>query len=207
MNIRILSIIFFTLLLPSLAISQTKPDALNSYRAERYSEAIDICLAEIQEDATNIESHVVISWALVKAKRYEEAANWATKGRELSKYDPRLTEILAESNFYLGNNQRSLRLFQEYISYAPNGSRIALAYYFMGEIYLRLAKYRHADMAFSAALQLESMNARWWSRLGYAREMAKDYRFALEAYGKALTLAPSLQDAARGKDRVQRLLN
>jgi len=207
MRIHILPFIFLMLLLPCIVFSQTKPDALNSYRAGRFSEAIDICLSEILEDASNIESHVVLSWALVEAKRYEEAANWATKGRELSKYDPRLTEILAEAHFYLGNNQRALRLFQEYISYAPNGTRIATVYYFMGEIYLRLAKYRHADMAFSAALQLETMSARWWSRLGYAREMAKEYRYSLEAYRTALGLDPSLQDAARGKDRVQRKLN
>lgn len=207
MSIRIAPIIILALLLPCFAFSQTKPDALKSYREGRYSEAVDICLAEIAGDAANIESHVVLSWALVEAKRYEEASNWATKGRELSKYDPRLTEILAEAHFYLGNNQRSLRLFQEYISYAPNGSRIALVYYYMGEIYLRLAKYRHADMAFSASLQLEKMNARWWNRLGYAREMAKEYRHSLEAYRTAVTLDPSLQDAVRGRERVQLLLH
>ena len=80
-------------------------------------------------------------------------------------------------------------------------------YYYMGEIYLRLAKYRHADMAFSASLQLESMNARWWSRLGYAREKAHEYRYALEAYLSALKLDPNQQDAIRGRDRAQRSLN
>lgn len=194
-------------LLPAVLFSQTKPDALKAYRENRFIDAIDICLDEIAEDPANVESHVVLCWSLVEAKRYEEAADWAKKGRSLSKYDPRLIEVLAEAQYYRGNNEQALRLFQEYISYAPNGSRIALVYYYMGEIYLRLAKYRHADMAFSASLQLESMNARWWSRLGYAREMAHEYRYALEAYLSALKLDPNQQDAIRGRDRAQRSLN
>ena len=32
--------------------------------------------------------------------------------------------------------------------------------------------------------------------------MAKDNRYALEAYSKALELNPNLQDAIRGKERV-----
>jgi len=207
MRIRILPAVFLLLTLSALLPAQTKPDALKAYREGRYNDAVTICLDEIAADPSNVESHVVLSWALVEAKRYEEAENWAKKGHALSKYDPRLIEILAEAHYYLGNNQQSLRLFQEYISYAPNGSRISLVYYFMGEIYLRLAKYRHADMAFSAALQLESMNARWWTRLGYSREMAKEYRYALEAYHSALKLDPNEQDAIRGRDRTQNQLH
>jgi len=185
---------------------QTKADALELYRSGQFTEAVDVCLAEIADQPDNLESHVVLCWALVEAKRYEEADTWAEKGRTLSKYDPRLIEIQAEAKYYRGINDQSLRLFQEYISYAPNGSRIAPTYYFMGEIYLRLSKFRHADMAFSAALQLEGMNAAWWVRVAYAREMAKDYRYALDAYNKALELNGNQQDAIRGKDRVTGLL-
>ena len=194
-------------LLSQAAFAQTKPDALDLYRKGQYAESIDACLAEINETPANLESHVVLCWALVAAKRYEEADSWAEKGRAISKYDPRLIEIQAESKFYRGLNDQSIRLFQEYISYAPNGSRIAPTYAFMGEIYLRQAKFRHADIAFSAALQLEAVNAAWWVRLGYAREMAKDYRHSLEAYNKALELNATLQDAIRGKERVLKSLN
>jgi tetratricopeptide (TPR) repeat protein len=72
----------------------------------------------------------------------------------------------------------------------------------MGEIYLRMARFRHADIAFSTAIQLQGLNSLWWVRCGYARKMAKDYRHALEAYNKALELSPNQQDAARGKERV-----
>ncbi len=187
--------------------SQTRPDALVLYRAGKYTEAADACIAELAEQPDNVESHVVLSWSLVAAKRYDEAATWAEKGRALSKYDPRLIEILAEAQFYRGRNETALHLFQEYISYAPNGSRLSLVYFYMGEIYLRLAKYRHADMSFSAALQLENHNAPWWVRLGYAREMAKEYRYSIDAYSRALALNPNLQDAIRGKERVTAKLN
>lgn len=207
MWIRCYTAVLLLLLSVSHLYAQTKPDALKAYREGRYSDAVTICLAEIAEDPSNIESHVVLSWSLVEAKRYEEAENWAEKARELSRYDPRLIEILAESHYFQGNNIQALRLFQEYISYAPNGSRTALVYYYMGEVYLRQAKYRHADMSFSAALQLERANARWWSRLGYAREKAREFRYALEAYESALHLDPNLQDAIRGRDRAQHQLD
>ena len=205
-TMRHISIPTFTVLflfaLVFQAPCQTAPDALELYRQGHYKESIDACLSEINANPQNLESHVVLCWSLVQAKRYEEADNWAEKGRAISKYDPRIIEIQAEAKYYRGLNDQALKLFQEYISYAPNGSRIAPVYYFMGEVYLRLAKYRHADIAFSSALQLEELNATWWVRCGYAREMAKDYRFALVAYNNALSLDANLQDALRGKDRV-----
>ncbi len=203
---RKISILIPLVFLTVSLFAQSRPDALELYRNGKYSEAVDACLAEIQESPNNLESHVVLCWALVAAERYEEAENWAEKGRAISKYDPRLIEILAESKYYRGFNDQALRLFQEYISYAPNGSKIAPAYAFMGEIYLRMARFRHADIAFSTAIQLQGLNSLWWVRCGYAREMAKDYRHALEAYNKALELSPNQQDAARGKERVMNQL-
>lgn len=187
--------------------AQTKPDALELYRSGRFTEAVNICLSEITENPENTESFVVLCWSLVEAARYDEADSWAEKGRAVSKYDPRLIEIQAEAKYFRGLNDQALKLFQEYISYAPNGSRIAPTYYFMGEIYIRLAKYRHADIAFSSALQLEGLNPLWWMRLAYAREMAQDYRYALDAYKKALELDSTLMDANRGRDRVLKQLN
>ena len=205
-KITIITTLIALLSLNSLC-AQTQADALALYREAKYSDAVDVCLAEIQANPSNVESHVVLCWSLVGAGRYDEASKWALKGRTLSNYDPRLIEIQAEANYYLGANDQSLKLFQEYISYAPNGSRISPTYYFMGEIYLRLGKFRHADMALSSALQLDGSNPLWWVRLGYAREMAKDNRYSLDAYNKALALNASLQDAVRGRDRVLEKLN
>lgn len=182
--------------------AQTARDALILYREAKYAESVEVCLEEIAVNPANLESHVVLCWALVSAGRYQEADDWAEKGRVVSRYDPRLIEIQAEARFYLGRNEQALKLFQEYISNAPNGTRISSTYAFMGEIYLRQAQFRHADIAFSTAVQLEKSKAAWWVRLGYAREMAKEYRPALEAYNRALELDSGLQDAVRGKTRV-----
>lgn len=186
----------------SPAAGQTKKDALVLYRQAQYAESIAVCLEEITANPSSLESHVVLCWALVAAGRYQEAETWAEKGRTISRYDPRLIEIQAEARFYLGLNEQALRLFQEYISNAPNGTRISSTYAFMGEIYLRQGQFRHADIAFSTAVELEKTKAAWWVRLGYAREMAKEYRQSLEAYNRALELDSSLQDASRGKARV-----
>jgi tetratricopeptide (TPR) repeat protein len=113
--------------------AQTKADALALYREGRYAEAIDVCVAEIAANPASVESHVVLCWSLVMAKRYEEADSWAEKGRALSKYDPRLVEIQAEAKYYKGQNEQSLRLFR-ITSVRPNGGRMARLR-FMGEIY------------------------------------------------------------------------
>lgn len=202
-----IGVFLFLLLHVYAAGAQTKPDALVLYRQQRYTEAVDTCLSEIEADSRNVDSYVVLCWALVKAARYEEAETWAAKGRGVSQYDPRLIEIAAESCFYQGKNEKALLLFQEYIAYAPNGSRLAEAYDFMGDIFLRLGKYRHADIAFSTALQFDGLSPDRWVKLGYAREMAQDYRYSLSAYAKALELDANNQNARRGRHRVTLKIN
>ena len=111
---------------------------------------------------------------------------------------------MGEAKFYLGKNEEALKQFQEYISIAPDrtGSRVGLAYYFMGEIYIRLTKFQHADIALSAAVRKDPLSDAWWTRLGYAREMAGNYAESLIAYEEALKLNPQKTDAIRGKERV-----
>jgi tetratricopeptide (TPR) repeat protein len=118
--------------------------------------------------------------------------------------DYRIIEILGEAHFHLGNNLEALKEFEEYAVLAPTGDRIDIVYYYMGEIFIRLGEFNHADIAFTTAVYHSPNNARWWARLGYAREMAKDYEYALEAYDQALTLNSSHSEARRGKERVLR---
>ena len=123
-----------------------------------------------------------------------------------AKYDHRIIEILGEAQYYLGNNDAALSLFQEYVSQVSShtGTRYAEAYYFMGEIYIREARFNYADIAFTTALTYENLNDMWWTRLGYAREMAKNYAGAEEAYNRALKLTPSQTDAASGIERISK---
>ncbi len=200
--------ILFLVLGTFYSFSQTpRPDALVLYNTGRYAEAIAACEQEIAENPGNVESYVVMCWSLVKNGQNSEAENWATRARELSPYDHRVVEILGESKYFLGKNEEALDLFEEYVSLVgENGGRIGDVYYFMGEIYIRLEKYNHADISFSKAVRNEPLYDHWWTRLGYAREMAQNYTLSLSAYEQALVLNSTQADARRGYNRILELL-
>ena len=183
--------------------TSTKQDALVLYNNGKYREAIKVCEEELVGTPNSVESYVVMCWALVKNRQYAEAEQRAMEGLKLSPYDLRLIEILGEAKYYLGKNTGAMEQFQKYVgSASESGARVGAAYYFMGEIYIRQARFQHADIALSAALKKEPLIDSWWIRLGYAREMAENYYEALDAYDEALRLNSSSVDAARGRDRV-----
>ncbi|MBD5399805.1 MAG: tetratricopeptide repeat protein [Treponemataceae bacterium] len=191
------------ILLPSIVFSQSKKDALVLYRNGNYAEAIAVCEQELVENPSRLESYVVMCWALVRNKQYSEAEQRALEGLEISSYDLRLIEILAEARYYLGKNNGALEQFQRYVSAASkNATRLGYAYYYMGEIYVRQARYQHADIALTAAVKNEPTYGGWWVRLGYVREMAKNYYEAVNAYDEALRLNPQSIEAERGRARV-----
>ncbi len=182
--------------------AQTRPDALKLYREGLFEEARTVCLAEIATDPANIESYIVLVWSLLSLERYSDAELYATKAYTTVRRDPRIVEALGEAAYHLGKNEQALERFKDYINLLPDGARIGTVYYLTGETYLRLVKLEHADIAMRTALQYEPNNAHWWTRLGYIRERASSWAYALEAYDAALAINPSLVDALRGKDRV-----
>jgi tetratricopeptide (TPR) repeat protein len=193
-------------ILPPLSAQVRQPDALLEYRNGNYDRAVNICKNEIAVNRNNLESHVVICWSLIRLNRFEEARTYAMEGRRISRYDIRIVEILGEVNFYQGQNYEALQFFQEYINLAPEGGRIDSVYYFVGEIYIRLGRFRYADIALSTAVHYMPGNAAWWGRLAYARESAGDFQEAVAAYERALTLNTQLTDAQRGLERVRQAL-
>lgn len=196
-------LVFLLLIFSSSFCFSERADALVLYRQARYAEAIKICEQEIIEDPSNIDSYCVLCWSLVRNRQYAEAEVRSAEARKLNSTDVRLIEIQAEAKFYLGKNTEALELFQLYLANVPaNGSRIGNAYYYMGEIYIRRGMYNHADISFTASVHTEPTVDYWWTRCGYAREMAGNYDLALQAYNKALELNPSQHDAERGKVRV-----
>jgi tetratricopeptide (TPR) repeat protein len=192
--------------LAQAAFAQNRPDALIEYRNDNYERAIAICRAEIADNPSNLESHVVICWSLISLGRYDEALIFAQAGRAISRYDSRIVEILGEINYYQGRNAEALQFFQEYVNLAPEGQRIDRVYYYLGEVYIRLGRFRHADIALTTAVHWVPGNAIWWTRLAYARESAGDLREAVTAYERALSLNSQLSDARRGLDRVRQAL-
>ncbi|MFO7848598.1 MAG: tetratricopeptide repeat protein [Spirochaetia bacterium] len=205
---RLLSrgLIFFLLFAAAgtaVASAQDKPDALQLYNDGEYEEAVEVCLEELESTPRNMDSYAVLCWSLIRLRRYDEALEYARQGLNVSRYDPRMVEAMGEAQYYKGRNIEALEWFEEYVELSPTGARINIAYYFMGEIFIRLGEYHHADIAFTTALHHTPSVARWWARLGYSREMTEDYEYAIEAYDKALELKPNLSDAARGKERAE----
>lgn len=185
------------------SFGQDTPDALVLYQSGNYEEAVGVCEAELDIRPGNMDSYTVLGWSLIRLGKYKEALEKARSGLKISRYDARIIEIVGEAYFYLGKNLEALKWFEEYAALSPGGGRIDSVYFFMGELFIRIGEYNHADIAFTTAVYHSPNIARWWARLGYAREMAKDYDYSIEAYNKALELAPSFPDAKRGKERVE----
>jgi len=187
---------------------QQKQDALALYNEGRYTEAVEVCLEELErygadEFRRRMDAYTVLGWSYIRMSEYQNALNYAREARNEVRGDPRIIEIEAEALFYLGRNLESLVLFEEYVSLNSTGNRINVVYYFMGELFLRLAEFNRADIAFSTALYYSPQVARWWARLGYAKEQIQDTVGAAQAYSRALELLPSLEEARVGLERIQ----
>ena len=192
----------------TFAQTNIKQDALVLYKNGRFKESIAVCEQELASNPNRVESYVVMCWSLVSNRQYSEAEQRALEGLKISPYDLRLTEVLGEARYFLGKNNGAMEQFQKYVANAPeSGSRVGTAYYYMGEIYIRQARYQHADISLSAAVKKEPLIDKWWVRLGYAREMAQNYHEAVEAYDEALRLNGSSVEADRGRARVSSKLN
>lgn len=189
----------------TMAFAQQK-DALEAYKSGRYADAVAITQDELKANDKNLDSYVVLCWSLQKLEKHQDALNYANQALKLNPYDFRIIEIIGESSFYLGKNVEALKAFEQYVVLAPNGDRIEKAYYFMGEVYLQLGQYNRADIALTTAVYHAPQTAAWWSRLGYARMLSKDYPAAKKAYDEALRQNPGLTEAARGKQQVEAAL-
>ncbi|HUI69770.1 MAG TPA: CDC27 family protein [Spirochaetia bacterium] len=194
------------LVLAPYAFAQDKPDALELYRANRFEDAIKVCQQELAESPKSIDSHVVMGWSYLRLKRYQDALDISQKAAAINPNDPRVIEILGEADAFLGKPTDALKNLEEYAALRPDGERIARVYWLMGEVYISLKEYQNADISISTALYYDQNNGQWWSRLGWARELAGDWKWASDAYGHALKLDPSIVDAQRGHDRVAQKL-
>lgn len=199
--------VFFTLSADVSIFAQNEQDALELYRKGDYAAAAEICKIEIAAQPINLESHVVLCWSLLKLGRYPDAAVYSAGAAKIARYDVRVIEILGEVEYFQGRNVTAMQYFQEYVNLAPEGQRVDVVYYYMGEIFIRLGRFKHADIAISTALHYDRHNAVWWSRLAYAREASGDNREASRAYSRALELNPNLSDARRGAERVRAALD
>ncbi len=196
--------------------AQEKPDALKLYRNGRsldsigrkddarkaYSDAIAICRDEIRINPKNMDSYAVFTWCLFRLGRYKDTEIACNDALKISR-DSRIIETLGEASFYLGNYKESLRNMENYIDMAPNGERISVAHFFVGEIYRVTGKFNKADIAYSIAVHLEPGNGLWWYRLGLVREAAGEKQSALDAFNAALRIWPDYKDAQEAVKRIK----
>lgn len=222
---RLPSIIVFSAFVLFLSqvplFAQEKPDALKTYRQgrdfeaqgrtadanERYEKAISICKEEIAQNAGNMDSYAVLTWTFIRQRKYQETIEWGLKGMKVNPSDYRVTESLGEAYFYLSDYKESLKYMQKYVDSAPQGERVSVAYFFMGEIFRIQRKFKHADIAYTTAVKMEPSLALWWYRLGTVREQASEFSPAAAAYEKAVSLSPSYKDASEALERVRKRAN
>jgi tetratricopeptide (TPR) repeat protein len=203
------------------AQTQAGSDALQNYRIGRdleargrldeagvyYNEAVQISTDEITRDPSNMNAYTVLTWTMLRQRRYSDVIYWGGRGLAQNAGEYRIVETMGEAYFYLNDFGRSLAAMQRYTSVMPRGDRAATAYFFIGEIYRIQQKFRHADIAYTTAVSLEGSIVLWWFRLGTVRESAGDFSAARDAYEKALALNPGHKDSSDGLDRVRRQIS
>ncbi|MDR1249705.1 MAG: tetratricopeptide repeat protein [Treponema sp.] len=195
----------------------SRNDALQNYRVGRdlearnrmnearvyYNEAVRICNTELIGNPSNMDSYAVLTWTLQRQGKYNDVISWGERGLRVNANDYRIIETMGEAYFYLNNYVESLRFMQRYVNSMPQGERASVAYFFIGEIFRLERKFRHADIAYTTALRLDSGPALWWYRLGSVRESIGDAVPAVEAYERALRLNPNYPEAREGLARVR----
>ncbi|MGA2546264.1 MAG: tetratricopeptide repeat protein [Rectinemataceae bacterium] len=202
---------------PAASGAQPKLDALLMYRQGRdletagkqadaqakYTQAVSVCDQELASDPKRLEAYVVKCWSLFRLGRYAEVISTGQSGMKIT-FDGRISEVMGESYYFLGQMDSCIRSLQKYIEVSgDSGDRGPTAYFFMGEAYLRQKKYSHADIAYSMAVLREPSMSRWWFRLGNACESMGEWKRALDAYNKALALSPAYPEAQTAQARAK----
>ena len=169
----------------------------------KYQEAITVCDRELVQDPTRMDAYTVKCWSLFRLSRYREVVDIGTSALKV-KFDPRIIEVMGEAYFHLGDDATALRYLQRYIDNVGEwGERVATAYFYMAESYLRMKKYDHADIAYAIAVHREPGLARWWFRYAGAVEALGDNQRAFDLYGRALKLNPGMVEAQEGQARTK----
>ena len=168
-----------------------------------YNEAIRICLEEVSRNTATRDTYTAITWTMQRQRRYADVITWGERGLRVFPDEFRIVEMMGEAFFYLDNYEQSLAYMQRYTNAMPQGERVAVAYFFVGEIYRITEKYHHADIAYTTALRLDPSLPLWWYRLGSVREAVGDRRPAIEAYQQALRLNPNYREANTALARLQ----
>ena len=167
-----------------------------------YNEVVRVAFDQITRHVATRDTYVLLTRALRRLGRHNEVINWGQQGMRVFPDEFRLLETMGQSFFFLGNFEQSLAHMERYADAMPDGDRISLAYFFIGEIFRLTHKFYRADMAYTMALHFEPGMVLWWYRLGSVREQVGDTEPALEAYRRALAINPNHNGARNAVTRL-----
>ena len=167
-----------------------------------YNEVLRITQDEISRNAANRNTYVLLTRAMRRLGRHNEVISWGRQGLRIFPDEFRLMETMGQSFFFLGNFEQSLAYMERYANAMPDGDRISLAYFFIGEIFRLTNKFHRADMAYTKALYFAPGMALWWYRLGSVREQVGDTEPAMDAFRRALEVNPNHNGARNALARL-----
>ncbi|MEN6383245.1 MAG: hypothetical protein ABFC86_08315 [Rectinema sp.] len=157
----------------------------------------------LSKEPSNPDLQTLKTWTLFRLHRYVDTVVYAQSVLN-TREDHRVLETMAEALFFLNKNEEALSAFGRYFTIAPeNDDRRSSAFYYVGEIYFRIKKYEHADIAFSTAVSMEKNMYYWWYRLGLVKEILGQYRRAYEAFNTSLSLKSNFKPALEARERVK----
>jgi len=157
----------------------------------------------LSKESANADLQTLKTWDLFRLHRYIDTVVYAQSVLN-TRQDYRVIETMAEALYFLNKNEEALAAFSRYFTLAPEtDDRRSSAYYYVGEVYFRIKKYEHADMAFSTAVSIEKNMYYWWYRLGLVKEILGEYRRAYESFNTSLNLKSNFQPAIDAKQRVR----
>jgi tetratricopeptide (TPR) repeat protein len=157
----------------------------------------------LSKEPSNPDLQTLKTWNLFRLHRYVDTVVYAQSVLN-TREDHRVLETMAEALFFLNKNEEALSAFGRYFTIAPeNDDRRSSAFYYVGEIYFRIKKYEHADIAFSTAVSMEKNMYYWWYRLGLVKEILGQYRRAYEAFNTSLSLKSNFKPALEARERVK----
>ncbi len=145
----------------------------------------------LSKEPSNPDLQTLKTWNLFRLHRYVDTVVYAQSVLN-TREDHRVLETMAEALFFLNKNEEALSAFGRYFTIAPeNDDRRSSAFYYVGEIYFRIKKYEHADIAFSTAVSMEK-------NMYYCQ-----YRRAYEAFNTSLSLKSNFKPALEARERVK----
>lgn len=168
-----------------------------------YQDSIAVCNAELARDATRMDAYTIKCWALFRLEQYQQVIDVGLQALKV-RYDARIVETMGEAYYFLNDFANCLKSLQSYINNTnEDADRVATAYFYMAETYVRLHKFEHADIAYAMAVYKEPSMARWWLRYAQIVEKLEDFKRAYNLYAKALQLSPDNKEAIDGLQRVK----